>query len=133
MFEEYAKEVSDPKVKAETDAYLRQLEMEGRIEEVYGKGAQLIMPEPAFVLKTFNKPDKVKVFINVCSSEKLDKASLNEATSAEGRKGKHLDMPLCLGPRKEGKDKYGQPCLVWDFVVHPETLAMAASTAAVRD
>ena len=133
MFEEYAKEVSDPKVKAETDAYLRQLEMEGRIEEVYGKGAQLIMPEPAFVLKTSNKPDGVKVFINVCSSDKIDKASLKEATSADGRKGKHLDMPLCLGPRKDGKDKNGEPCLVWDFVVHPETLAMAATTAAIRE
>ncbi|KAG1666987.1 hypothetical protein FOA52_014299, partial [Chlamydomonas sp. UWO 241] len=37
LFEEYAKEVSDPKAKAENDAYLRQLEFEGRIEEVYGK------------------------------------------------------------------------------------------------
>jgi dynein assembly factor 2 len=133
MFEEYAREVSDPKVKAETDAYLRQLEMEGRIEEVYGKGAQLIMPEPSFVLKTYNKADGTKVFINVCSSDKIDKASLKEATSADGRKGKHLDMPLCLGPKKEGKDKHGSPCLVWDFVVHPETLVMASSTPPIRE
>lgn len=133
MFEEYAREVSDPKVKAETDQYLRQLEMEGRIEEVYGKGAQIIMPEPAFVLKTINKVNGMKIFINVCTSDKLDKASLKEATDANGRKGKSLDMPLCLGPKKDGKGKDGEPCCVWDFVIHPDTLAMTTSNAVIRD
>eukprot|EP00198_Chlamydomonas_reinhardtii_P007457 XP_001696794.1 predicted protein [Chlamydomonas reinhardtii] len=53
LFEEYAKEVSDPKVKAETDAYLRQIEQQGRAEDVYGAGTQLIVPDPAgAVIKT---------------------------------------------------------------------------------
>ena len=38
MFAEYAKEISDPKNKAESDAYLRQLEYENKVESVYGKG-----------------------------------------------------------------------------------------------
>ena len=36
MFADYAKEISDPAAKAETDAYLKQVEAEGRTKEVYG-------------------------------------------------------------------------------------------------
>lgn len=39
--------------------------------QVYGKGAQLILPVPAFVVKTQNTADGQKVFINVCTSEKV--------------------------------------------------------------
>jgi hypothetical protein len=31
------------------------LEFENRVEEVYGKGVELIIPEPGFVVKTQNK------------------------------------------------------------------------------
>lgn len=47
------------------------------------------------------------------------------ATNAEGRRAQQVEIPLSLGPRKEGKDKEGQPCLVWDFVVAPATLDAA--------
>ena len=40
------------------------------VPQVYGKGAQLILPVPAFVVKTQNTADGQKVFINVCTSEK---------------------------------------------------------------
>lgn len=39
-------------VKEETDLYLRQLEAEGRGEDVYGKGVMLVVPTEAFVIKT---------------------------------------------------------------------------------
>ena len=55
MFAEYAAEIADPKNKAESDAYLRQLEMEGKIESVYGKDVQLVMPKAGFVAKTFDE------------------------------------------------------------------------------
>lgn len=83
--------------KEETEAYLRQLEAEGRGEDVYGKvsamskivvscntcaarlicytmpsqGVQLIVPTEAFVLKTKDTKKGTKVFINVCTSEKV--------------------------------------------------------------
>lgn len=46
----------------ETDLYLRQLEMENRVEEVYGKGVELIVPEAGFVVKT---QDKVRLLLPV--------------------------------------------------------------------
>ena len=42
MFMEYAQEISDPKNKAETDAYLRQLEHEGKVDS----SARSRMPSP---------------------------------------------------------------------------------------
>lgn len=71
LFEEYAKEMSDPANKAETDAYLRQMEMQGQIETVYGKGTVVIVPEPEFVIKTAVQGDGKKVFVNICSSDKV--------------------------------------------------------------
>lgn len=71
IFSEYAKEMQDPANRAETDAYLRQLEQQGDIECTYGKGTQLLMPEPKFCFKTSAKPCGTKVFVNVCSSDKV--------------------------------------------------------------
>jgi len=36
-----------------------------------------------------------------------------------------VEIPLSLGPRKEGLDKEGGVCLVFDFVVAPATLENA--------
>ena len=62
----------------------------------------------------------------------LGKASLKSAVDESGRKGSSLDLPLCLGPKKAGADQKGNSCCVWDFVVHPEALEMAAGKPAIR-
>jgi len=46
MFVEYAKEIESPEAKAETDAYLRQVENEGRTKEVYGDVSDHSPPLP---------------------------------------------------------------------------------------
>jgi hypothetical protein len=75
MFAEYAAEISDPKNKAESDMYLRQLEYEGKAESTYGKGVQLVVPNRGFAAKTFDKTTQAKVFINVCHTEKCEDAT----------------------------------------------------------
>ncbi|KAG2431522.1 hypothetical protein HXX76_009536 [Chlamydomonas incerta] len=164
LFEEYAKEVSDPKVKAETDAYLRQIEQQGRAEDVYGAGTQLIVPDPAgAVVKTKVStsaaakrlqqeqqqqeaagagagaapgkqgalPAGQKVFINICTCDKLERYSLTDAKDpATGRLRPKLSIPLSLGPVRQGTDKQGAPAAVYDFVVHPDSWTFAAGNAA---
>ncbi|MEW5298815.1 MAG: hypothetical protein WDW38_000444 [Sanguina aurantia] len=125
MFEEYAKEVSDPKVKAETDLYLRQLEREGRAEETYGKGVQLIAPAPCFVLKTADTKSGEKLFINVCSSGKLEPAAKREEVGPGGKRGLLFQIPLSLGIKRTTTDKKGKPATVVEFVVHPDTIEQA--------
>ena len=90
LFEEYAKDIQDPATRAETNAYLQQLEGSGQLEQAYGAGTQLITPEPAFVVKTtqMSQPH-CKVFINVCSSPKVrrspsaDKRMLRQALKSQ--------------------------------------------------
>ncbi|GLI65377.1 hypothetical protein VaNZ11_008931 [Volvox africanus] len=151
LFEEYAKEVSDPKVKAETDQYLRQLEEQGRGEDVYGKGVVLVAPKPAVVFKSkviapknaseghvaSSRRDNLimgqKVFINVCTSEKVDCYTLKQAKDASGRSGQQLSIPITMGPVRQGTDKQGQPAAVYDLVVHPQTVEFAARSDPVMN
>jgi hypothetical protein len=71
LFEDYARDVHDPGTRAETDAYLEQLEQDNRIEQVYGQGTQLIIPSAEFVVKTQRASSSQKVFLNICSSDKV--------------------------------------------------------------
>jgi hypothetical protein len=54
------------------NAYLAQLEAEGQGEAVYGKGVQLIVPEPWFVVKTKDVSGANRVYINICTSPKVN-------------------------------------------------------------
>jgi hypothetical protein len=61
--------------KAEREACLRELETGGRAHEVFGAGAQLLVSEPGFVIKTRETGcSGGKVFINVCTSKKVTPA-----------------------------------------------------------
>ncbi len=119
-------------VKAETDLYLRQLEAEGRGSEVYGKDVTLIIPTEQYVIKTKDKNSGTKVFINMCSSDKLEKLSMESTKGPDGKAGKSVQIPLSLSQKKTGQDKSGKAAWVWDFVVHPHTLDMAQRNPAIK-
>ncbi|QDZ19448.1 pre-RNA processing protein PIH1/Nop17 [Chloropicon primus] len=124
MFEEYAKEISDPKARAESEAYLRQIEDQNQTENVYGSDVQLIVPEENFVVKTRREDDGEskgkKMFINVCSSEKIQKAE-SKKTTRNGQEGNTWSIPFSLGQERETTDKSGNTAAVIDFVLHPQT------------
>lgn len=48
------------------------------------------------------------------------------------RSGTSWEIPLSLGKPKNGKDKKGAVCDVYDFVVHPNTKEMAVRDARFR-
>jgi hypothetical protein len=56
---------------AENEAYLQQIEAEGRVESVYGPGVQLVVPQPGFVIKTKDAVGRKRVYINICTSDKV--------------------------------------------------------------
>lgn len=59
----------------ELNEYLKQLEAEQQSESVYGKGVQLIVPEPSFVIKTKDVTGSHRVYINICTSPKASLTS----------------------------------------------------------
>ena len=152
MFAEYAAEIADPKNKAESDAYLRQLEMEGKIESVYGKDVQLVMPKAGFVAKTFDEgpaddgpstssPDDRgsgasssdarktgrKAFVNVCRSDKCE-----DATSEKRPGGLQWSVPHTLGQPHEEKDKAGETCAAYDFCISERTYELTRKDERVK-
>lgn len=145
LFEEYAKEVSDPKVspqsravrmpvpppraflpglapsmpahpttplqplsrppnqvKAETDAYLRQIEQQGRAEDVYGAGTQLIVPDPAgAVIKT-----------KVVSSSASKKQQQEQEKQEKEQQQQAAGAGKPEGPGKQGALPVGQKVFI---------------------
>lgn len=121
MFEDYAKEISDPKARAESEAYLRQIESGNQTESMYGSDVQLIVPEEAFVVKTRREDgDGEKVFINVCTSEKIEEAQ-SKKTVRDGKEGQTWQIPFSLGKERDTENKSGNAAKVIDFVLHPKT------------
>jgi dynein assembly factor 2 len=127
MFMEYAEEISDPKNKAESDLYLRQLERENKIEATYGKGVQLVIPTPGFVVKTRCKKTDRKAFVNICHSDKCD-----DATSVRVDGGLQWSVPHTLGQPHEEKDKSGKTCEAYDFCVSEHTYGLTQSDERLR-
>jgi dynein assembly factor 2 len=104
MMADYVDEISDPKHRAEQEAYIRQLESEQKVPE----GKQLLKPKAGFVVKTHKtqKGQREKLFINIVHSDMVDKPS---AKSAQGRQ--QWSIPSALGPVRMEKDKseYSNP------------------------
>ncbi len=72
--------------------------------------------------------DGNKVFINMCHLASVGKA---EAKLVDG--GQSWSVPHNLGPPRMEKDKSGAAALTFDFAVHSDALALAASSKPFKD
>lgn len=91
MFSDYVDEIQNPEHRAETEAYISQLENEDKIPE----GKELIRPTVSFVAKVHKQMKegvKEKIFINIVSSDKIMKPSKEVA-----KDGTHWSLPYSLG------------------------------------
>ncbi len=66
-----------------------------------------------------------KVFINVCTSDKLKKFRQVKKKASDGSVQEGLNIPLSCGARKVEKDRSGQACVVYDMIVHPSVVSEA--------
>lgn len=92
LFNDYLEEISDPDARAETDAYLAQIERESKTGEIYGSDVELVVPEVAWCIEAREKSSKNGCYINVCTSPKVPPAKA-------GPKGA-WEIPLNLGPMR---------------------------------
>eukprot|EP00898_Chlorokybus_atmophyticus_P003673 jgi/Chlat1/4306/Chrsp29S04476 len=134
LFSDYAKEIQDPKHREENETYLRQMENEGRVHPGSGPDTTLIVPEAAFVVKTRtkgapnNKGRKInmKVFINVCSSDKVEEATCKKVVKSLSG-GSDWRIPFTLSNPRDDMDKDGNACVAVDFIVNPHVVEKASS------
>ena len=136
MLMEYAAELEDPKYKAEQDAYLRQVEGEGRAKEVYGEDVELVVPKAGFCVETTvgkTKKDAKRskggtvLYLNVVQSEAIKEADHPQS-------GQNWSVPYALNVLNvmdAESDKGPRQCV--DFAVHPGTLKHCEKSSKVRD
>ena len=93
-------DLQNPEYRAETEAYISQLESEEKVPQ----GKELIQPRKGFVAKTHKRDAKgaeeTKLFINIVQSEKISKP-----TKTDTAKGQNWSLPYSLGPPHMEKDK----------------------------
>ncbi|EFJ34200.1 hypothetical protein SELMODRAFT_406682 [Selaginella moellendorffii] len=113
LLSEYAKEISQPGSKEEAEAYLKMAEERSSFSM---EGKDLIIPVAGYCLKTKNKKNNKKVFINICHTTNIDKPT----SFTHSGKGEQWSIPYSLGPARNDVDKAGGECEVYDFVVNEE-------------
>ncbi|KAF1783351.1 PIH1 family [Phytophthora cactorum] len=115
LLNEYMQEISDPRNREETERYLSQLENEQKVPT----DKQLVKPTPGFVVKT-KWENAQKIFINVCSSDKMQPPSSTRVTS--GQQGTSWNLPYSVGPERLEPDKGGANAPTFDVCFHPRVI-----------
>ncbi|GMH98290.1 hypothetical protein TrVE_jg6141 [Triparma verrucosa] len=142
LMSEYVEEISDPKNRAETDAYIKQLESQGEVPT----DKEVIRPEKGYVVKFKHtkvkvaedkkkkgeKYEKEKLFVNICSSEKVDPPKSSVVT-VKGQKGRQWQIPHSLGPVRMELDKGGGNAPTLDCCYHPSTVQMSLQNPQFKD
>ena len=128
---EYSKEINDPENRRRYEAEFKQYE-----SEKSGVECTFLHPQPGYVIKTWgsvNNRNQEKVFINICSDENVAKPASQKAVSPTGgKKGVQWSIPYSLTKARKDIDKAGLSCMVYDVIFHPNALALAEKSLAMR-
>ena len=122
---EYCEEITDPENRKLYESEIMQLEKERGVDVTF------VNPEPGYVIKT-SADGANKVFINVATSEKIDKPSSVTSTNADGQRGLNWSLPYTMSPPSRDMDKKGEVCMVYDVVFHIDALHLASRNASFR-
>ena len=129
---EYSREINDPENRARYEAEIKQLESERS-----GTECTFLHPQPGYVIKTWGSVDArnpEKIFINICSDDNVAKPESKKAVDPCGgaKKGVQWSIPYSLTKARRDIDKAGLSCLVYDVIFHPNALALAERSLAMK-
>mmetsp|Transcript_111113 Transcript_111113/g.192702 ORF Transcript_111113/g.192702 Transcript_111113/m.192702 type:complete len:608 (-) Transcript_111113:869-2692(-) len=86
----------------------------------------MVIPDPVFVIKAKNK--NCKVFVNICSSDKIaEPQPVGDIEDPDA--DLQWRIPLSCGQARVDKDKEGRPCTVYDVIYNDGTLDRASKEA----
>jgi len=114
LFFEYAEELNDPVKRKQYEDELNQMEME---KNPKSKGLNFLHQEPHHFIELLD----TNVFINITTSEKVDKPEMKVMKSPEGKSGFGFEIPCSVSPsvREIGKKRK-----IVDVCFHPDTVRM---------
>jgi len=67
----------------------------------------------------------MKFFVNMCSSEAIDKPSFEPLTNDKGEVGQSWRVPNSMGKVRYDQDRKGDVCNTVDAVFHPDAFVLA--------
>eukprot|EP01059_Diplonema_ambulator_P012984 TRINITY_DN23484_c0_g1_i2.p1 TRINITY_DN23484_c0_g1~~TRINITY_DN23484_c0_g1_i2.p1 ORF type:complete len:597 (+),score=230.94 TRINITY_DN23484_c0_g1_i2:1636-3426(+) len=116
LWQDYAREISDPKNLKEQEEYLQQVEREAK--EQGDHSFTFIFPKPNFCVKMNCKEI---IFINICDDEKVDEPKEHTTGNLQASS---WEVPVCLGKLRDDtfEDK---ECKVVDACYHPKATYLA--------
>lgn len=119
MFMNYVKEISDSGNKETMEKLIKQCEQKdnGKTSDPMA-GKELLLPHAYFCVKTSNINTKEKVFINICYCDKIKNCN---SVDDPQRHGTQWEIPYSLGGAAQEKDKTGNNCVVYDFIIGTQT------------
>ena len=85
-------------------------------------GAARLMASPPDFLKTNGE---CKVFVNVCQSDLLALPGIKKRLDENGEEVEGMNIPMSVGSPRVGQDSRGEPCVVYDIIVHNNVVAEA--------
>ncbi|KAF1333106.1 Kintoun protein, partial [Globisporangium splendens] len=131
LLSEYMTEISDPANRTKTEQYLSQLKRDQKVPE----DKLLVRPSPGFVVKAKwqqePKENEQKLFVNVCSSDKIQLPSSTPVMA--GARGTSWHLPYSVGPERLEKDNSGAMVATFDVCFHPTTVRFATTQRPYRD
>jgi len=84
-----------------------------------------VTPDPGYVIKAFAGGTGMKVFVNICKKESVEKPSPANQTAHSGRFGLSWTIPHVLTEQVVNGSRCNHTYQVFDFQVHPDTCRMA--------
>lgn len=99
-------------------------ELKNMFENVDTVPCRTVTPNPGFCVKSFTKPDRKKIFVNVCTTDAIP--SPRDISTEELRNILNSDdpsnyrLPMSLGEGRIEKDKSGLPITVYDVAINPD-------------
>ncbi|KXZ46064.1 hypothetical protein GPECTOR_47g339 [Gonium pectorale] len=144
-----------PDLKTLLDNVKRQKSAKGGAAPQPDVPTEEITPEPGFVIKTSDTASGMKVFINVCSHDRVAApggwaggvmpdevaTALEKMQGADGDAAaaamsagelEALRFPLAAGPPRPDADRQGQPCSVADVVFNTDVVRAAAAARRLK-
>ena len=88
-----------------------------------------VTPEPGYVIKASASGAGMKVFVNVCRKDSVEKPSPAKQTARDGLAGLSWTIPHTLTEQVVNGSHNKQTYRVFDFYVHPDTCRMAETNS----
>lgn len=85
--------------------------------------------DPGYVIRTNSLKGRMKTFINVCQSEAITEPSF---TNQDCNQDVLWNVPHGLGGARDEHAKRGDRFKVFDFIIHPNTLRLTETNAALK-